>query len=385
MSGRTVFIVAGEASGDRYGAQIAERLRERDPDLRLLGMGGGRMRAAGVETLVDAEPLGVVGLVEVLRHLPALRAALRRLDDALRQSRPDLVILIDYQEFNLALARRARAAGLRTLFYIAPQAWAWRPRRLRRYRGAVDRMAVIFPFEVELCRAAGIAAEYVGHPLCGRVAARRPPAETRARLGLADCRAVVALLPGSRRGEIRRLLPLMLDAAQRLEARCGPGLGFVLPVAHARAGAQIEAVLARRPPRDLRLLRITEDHYDAVAAADCAAVASGTATLETALLGVPLAIVYRVSPLSHALLRPLLRVERVGLPNIIAGREVAPELIQGDARPDRLAARLAQWLEDPAARAAARADLETVKARLGERDGLSGVSELAWRMLNETR
>jgi lipid-A-disaccharide synthase len=385
-----VLIVAGEASGDELGAGLVRAYREAGGRASFVGMGGAAMRAAGVETLVDAAGLAVVGAAEVLAHLPAIWRAYRAL--AARLAEVDAVVLIDYQEFNRLMARAARRRGRKVLFYVAPQVWAWRPGRVRTVRRAVDHLAVVLPFERALFEAAGVPVTYVGHPL---VDGPRPPADRRAAreaLGLDPSRETVALLPGSRRFEVGSLLPVLLGAAARLAGdRAAAGrrpLQFVLPLASTVPRALVEGALAAAPVA----VRVVDSGRDdrgvgaaarALAAADVALTASGTATLETALAGTPLVIVYKVRPLTYLLVRLLIRVRMIGLVNLIAGRPVAPELIQGDATPEAIAREAAALLDDPARRAAAEAGLAEVRAKLGPPGASRRVAGVLARMLGE--
>ena len=358
--GATILLVAGEASGDLHGAALAHALRTVRPEVRLLGMGGPRIAAAGVELLVPCEDVAVVGLTEVVAHGGQILRAFRRLTVALDRDRPALVVLIDFPDFNIRLGRRARRRGIPVVYFISPQVWAWRRGRLRILRRIVRKMLVIFPFEEPLYRAAGIDVTFVGHPLLDRLEGVPGREEARRRLGMAPAERVVALLPGSRRGEVSRHLPVMLEAVARLAA-AGP-LTAAVAVADGVPRALVEA-LAAAVPLPVRL--IEGRTYEALRAADVSLVVSGTATLEAALLGAPMVITYRVSFLSYALARLLVRVPFIGMANLVAGRGIVPELIQYRATPDRLAAAARALLEDQGARDAMRAGFSEVRARLG--------------------
>jgi len=359
--GPAILLVAGEASGDLHGAALAHAVRAAEPRVRLLGMGGPRMAAAGVEVLVPCHEVAVVGLTEVLSHGGNIVRAFRRLSRALEQVRPALVVLIDFPDFNIRLGRRARRRGIPVVYFISPQIWAWRRGRLRILRRIVRKMLVIFPFEETFYREAGIDVAFVGHPLLDRLQEVPSRAEARRRLGIGPADRVVALLPGSRRGEVRRHLPLMLAAAGRLAAEAGP-LGAAVAVAEGVPRGEVEAMAAGAPLP----VRLVEDRtYEVLRAADVSLVASGTATLEAALLGAPMVITYRVSALSYALARLLVRVPFIGMANLVAGRGIVPELIQYQATPLRLAAAARVLLEDPAAREAMQAGFREVRALLG--------------------
>ena len=369
----TVLILAGEASGDHAAAGLVRELRARAPETRFFGLAGPEMEAAGVEPLVRSADVAVVGIQEVAAAFPRILGAWRRLTAALAARRPDLVVLVDYPDFNLRFARRARGLGVPVLYFVSPQVWAWRPGRLDTIGRRVNRMMVLFRFEEELYRARGIPVTWVGHPLADQPA---PPAReaARARLGLPAEGRVVALLPGSRRGEVGRILPVLRDAALRL-AKDDPGLQFVLPAAPTLDPGALRALCGDAP------IRVVAGDLPAVlGAADAAAVASGTATLQVALAGVPLVVVYRVGGLTALIARGLIRVRDVGLVNLVAGRRVAEELVQEACTPDRVAAAL-RGLLDPAAAARSRAELAVVRERLGEAGAFRRAAGVALEML----
>ena len=361
-AGPLIFLVAGEASGDLHGAALAQALRAASPDVRLLGMGGSRMAAAGVHLLVPCHEVAVVGLTEVVAHGGHILRAFRRLTRALDRDRPALVVLIDFPDFNIRLGRRARRRGIPVVYFISPQVWAWRRGRLRILRRIVRKMLVIFPFEEPFYRAAGIDVTFVGHPVLDRLDGVPDREEARRRLGIGPAERVVALLPGSRRGEVSRHLPVMLEAAARLAAGAGP-LTAAVAVADGVPRALVEA-LAAGTPTPVRL--IEGQTYETLRAADVSLVVSGSATLEAALLGAPMVITYRMSFLSYAVARLLVRVPFIGMANLVAGRGIVPELIQYQATPDRLAAAARTLLEDPGARDAMQAGFREVRALLGD-------------------
>ncbi|MFZ5537747.1 MAG: lipid-A-disaccharide synthase [Pseudomonadota bacterium] len=372
-----VMFSAGEASGDKHAAAVFRAMRERMPNLHAIGMGGAAMREAGVELIVDSSGLGVVGLGEVLRHYGALRRALTTMQQAACEQRPDLLICVDYKEFNLKLARHAKACGIKVLFYVSPQVWAWRPGRVKTYGAAIDMMAVIFPFETAFYEAENIPVSYVGHPLAGRVHASAPREVLMREFGLSPGHPVVGLLPGSRKAEVERLLPVMLESAARLAADRSD-IQFILP----RAASIPEDIL--RPHLDsahVTVKVVPERSYDVLACCDAAMVASGTATLEVALMQVPMAILYKVSPLTYALLKPLIRIPDIGLANIVAGRRIVPEFVQGAAKPSAVADEIERMLADADYAEQMRKDLAEVKAKLGPGGGVERMAELALEML----
>ncbi len=370
----SIMIVSGEASGDLHGAKLAEALTALDGRLSLFGVGGARMRAAGVQVGVDARQLAVVGITEITAKLPAIlkgwRAACRMLED----SRPDLLILIEFPDFNLRLARFAKRMGTKVLYYISPQIWAWRRRRVRQIRRRVDHMAVILPFEVDFYRRHDVPVSFVGHPLMDQP--RKAGGDgTKARCGTS---LTVGLLPGSRDSELGRLLLPMLGAARHLQKRLG-----------------VRILLSRADSVDPRLMdrlaapfqgRLEMDIVDGCPEsvfqdADLLIVASGTVTLEAALYGTPMIIVYRVSPLSYLLGKALIRVPHIGLVNLIAGRRVAPELIQQTVTPAAIAAEAQALLTQPQRRARMREALDHVRRRLGKAGASERVARIALGML----
>jgi len=355
-------ISAGEASGDRLGAGLARALLARRPDLDLCGMGGAQMERAGVRLLQQSSEVAVVGIFEVLSHLPAIRRAMARLKDYLQGERPDLLVPIDFPDFNLRLAARARRAGVEVVYFVSPQIWAWRQGRVRRIRSLVRRMLVLFPFECELYERAGVPVTFVGHPAVDRKGPGKAPDELRAAAGLEPAVETLALVPGSRSGEVARLLPPMLEAAGTVR-RTHPDTQFLVPVAPGLEPATIAEAIARGPVPDVRTHG--EDFPEILTVCRAGAVASGTASLEAAVSGMPMVVVYKMSPLTHAIGRMLVRLDNIALPNLVAGREVVPELVQSECTPDRIAMELLRYLEQPA-------ELERVRSDLGEIPGKLG-------------
>ena len=365
-----LMLVAGEESGDAHAASLVEALRERAPAARfeLFGSTGARMREAGVESVVREDDLAITGLAEIARALPRFWDAYRALRRSAVERRPDAVVLVDWPDFNLPLARALRRRGLRVIYYISPQLWAWRSHRVRQVRRDVDLLLAILPFEREWYAARGVShVEFVGHPFAGAVAPRYGREEFCARHRLDPALPVVSLLPGSRRKEFERILPLMLDAAARISWGERPEAQFVLALAARRSPAEVEGLTKWRcvgsgMPQTLRI--VEAETREALAASDAAAVCSGTATLEAALVGTPLVVVYKVSALNWHTLGRLIEVEHYGLVNLIAGERVAPELLQGDFTGESLARELLTLLE-PARNALARERLRAAAARLG--------------------
>lgn len=371
-------IVAGEASGDLHAAGFFRALQLRLPGVTAFGMGGARMRDVGIDVRFDASGIGVIGLWEVLRHYGEIRAALKLMQRLACEEKPDLLVCVDYKEFNFRLARHAKACGVKILFYVSPQVWAWRPGRVKKYGAIADMMAVIFPFEAPFYEAHGIPVRYVGHPLAGEVKPAKDKAATLRDLGLEAGGPLVGLLPGSRQNEIRRLLPVMLQAAGLLAKRF-PGIRFVLPQASSVSDADLHEFLAGAP---LEVCVVKEGRHQVLSCCDAAATCSGTATLEVALLGVPMVIVYKLAALSYWLGRMLIRVPHIGLANIVAGKGVVRELIQHQATPEAIAAEIGRLLSDADYAATMRAELAGVRESLGGGGGSEKLANVAAELLD---
>lgn len=356
-------LVAGEASGDILGAALIVALRRRYPGARFYGVAGPRMREAGCEAIASIDELSVMGLVEVLRHLPRLLALRRRLEARFAADRPDAFIGIDAPDFNLGLARRLRARGIRTVHLVSPTIWAWRPGRVHGIAKAVDLMLCLYPFEPALYAAHGVRAAYIGHPLADELDDAVAPAPARAALGLPPDGPVVALLPGSRRGELQHLAQPFADAAAWLAARV-PGLRFVVPIAHPGLRPAFEQALRRHPGLAVTLL--DGQSRAAMQAADAVLLASGTATLECLLLGRPMVVAYRASAATAFLMlrAGLLKIAHVSLPNILASHPVVPELLQGQVQAERLGQEILCLLRHPVLREAQLGPFAAVRAEL---------------------
>jgi len=373
-----IMISAGEASGDVHAAALTREILKLEPTAQVYGMGGDGLRAAGGEVLFDIKEHGVMGLVEIIRKLPALFRLRSDFAEVMDNRRPDCLVTIDYPGFNMRLAKVARAKGIPVISFIAPSAWAWRKGRAKNVAKLVNKVAAIFPFEYEVYKEAGADVEFMGHPLVDIVQPTLPKAEAIVKAGKHEGRPLVLLLPGSRLQEIQRLLPSMLEAA-KLMVKANPALEFVMP----RTGTIPRAMLEEEINRAGIHVSITEgNNYDVMGVADLALAASGTVTLEAALCRLPCVIVYKTAPLTAFIVRRLLNIADIGLPNIVAGRHILPELLQEDATPAKMAAEVLHLLE-PAAHAQALADLDDVKKRLGEPGAVRRVAELTLRVAGE--
>ena len=357
-----VLMVAGEASGDVHAAALLRALKARVPGLTAFGMGGAHLRAAGLEALYDASEISVMGLVEVLPKLFGILRVLKSLSREAALRRPDLAILVDVPDFNLRLAKRLKALGIPVVYYVSPMIWASRPWRARTIRRRVDTMLCILPFEEPWLKSRGIQARYVGNPVLD---ALPPPSEARdfrQRLGLDPCRRTLALVPGSRRSEIARVLPVMCAATQSLLTR-HPDLQIAVPVAPTIDADQLRAFFARF---GLSPALVEGRVCDVVGASDAAIVCSGTAALEAGLMLRPFVVVYRVQPLTALAFRLVRTVKHISLVNLLAGREIVPELFQRDCTAERVAREAAAFLEDEEKRSRVIRELGEVRSTLGE-------------------
>jgi len=374
-----IMISAGEASGDLHGANLAKALKRERPDLRIVGMGSSEMRSADVELLVDSKDIGVMGLVEVIKYYPKIRGVLNQLKRYIDDNRPKVLVLIDYVEFNLKLAKYAKSKGVKVLFYVSPQVWAWREGRVPKIGEAIDHMAVIFPFETKIYEQHNIPVTYVGHPLADEVKPTLERQEIFDQLALNQDMKICSILPGSREGEIAKNLPVLLDAVEQL-ASSHDSIQFVLPVAPT---LDVDAVTAQVSMRTSDVKVVATNVYNLLSITDSAIVASGTATLQTALLGVPMSIMYRVNALSYMILSRLVKIDHIGLANIVAGHEVVPEFIQDQATGANLAREAERQLFDKLYNTQMRENLEEVKRKIGEGGCSDRVAALALSLMTQ--
>jgi len=371
-------IVAGEASGDIYGADLVREAYMLDPELQFIGIGGKRMREVGVHTLVDSADMAVVGLVEVLKHFDVISAAFMKLKKILREDPPALLILIDYPGFNLRLAKIARRAGVKVLYYISPQIWAWRQGRVKKIARLVDYMAVILPFEAPFYERAGVPVSFVGHPMMDMVNVSVDRDQAAASFELDPSRKIVGLFPGSRHNEIERLLPVLIDSARLLKTQF-PGIQFVVPIASTLSRDDLAPqILAAGID-----VTFTQDRiHDLIRACDAVISVSGTVTLEIALIGTPMVIIYKLSPLTYMLAKRLVKIEHIGLCNIVAGEAVVKELIQQDATPAKISAEIEKILGNVQHANEIKQKLSAVRSQLKCGGASANVARLALTLID---
>jgi len=370
-----ILISAGEASGDMYAARLAAALRAR-ANVELFGMGGKHMQEAGVQLVADCSEVSLVGIVEIAKKLPALRRVWKRLMDETARRRPRLAILTDFPGFHLRLARALKREGVQSVYFVCPQFWAWRPWRANLVRRRFVRGLCIFPFEQEWYRSRGVKADFIGHPLVGNVAAKKTRADFGAACGLDTNQPIIALLPGSRSGEIAHHMPRLMQACRLIQE--GRTVQFVLALAQGVSRAQI----ARYLPPGVPVHVVEDAGYDALGAADLSIVSSGTATVEAALMDSPMIVIYRLAPLTAGIARLLVRTPMFAMVNLIAGRRLVPELVQRDFTAERLASEAGRLLDSPEARADMRRGLAEVREKLGAPGAVERAADLIAGMLN---
>jgi len=370
-----ILISAGEASGDMYAARLATALRAR-ADVQLFGMGGMRMRDAGVEILADCSEVSLVGIVEIAKKYPALKRVWKRMVDEAARRQPRLAILTDFPGFHLRLARALKRQGVRNVYFVSPQFWAWRPWRANLVRRRFARALCIFPFEQEWYRSRGVKADFIGHPLVGNVRADRTRAEFAAACGLDASKPIVVILPGSRSGEIAHHMPTLVQASRLIQLERN-NVQFVLALAPGVNRSHVTPYLLPEVP-----MHVVEDAtYDALGAADLSIVSSGTATVEAALMNSPMIVVYRLAPVTAAIARWLVRTPMFAMVNLIAAKRVVPELVQKDFTPARLANEALRLLDSPRAREQMRQGLADVREKLGPPGAVDRAADLIVGML----
>jgi len=379
MKSKKILMVAGEVSGDLHGAHLMEAILRIDPDIQFFGIGGEHLGRMGMKLLYHSQSLSVVGITEVLFKIRSILKALRGLKQSLDQERPDLIILIDFPDFNLRLAKIAHRKGIPILYYISPQVWAWRPKRVKLIAQWVKKMVVLFPFEVPFYEAAGVDVEWVGHPLLDIVKPTLSKEVAFQRFGLDPKRKTIALLPGSRTHEVKRLLPPLLASAQLLGKEI-PDLQFIIPLAPGIHQKTLSPWM-----RNIFVpVKVVEGWaYEVMNLSELLITASGTATLEAALLGKPMVIVYKVSFFSYWIGRALIQVDHIGLVNLVAGKAIAPELIQKDVNPQRIAEEALRILRDPILRRRMTESMAEVRQSLGEPGAAQRAAAIVTSLLHE--
>ncbi len=359
-----LMISAGEASGELYGALLCREVKKLWPDAEIFGIGGPHMENEGVDLITRIS--SVIGLTEAARHLGVIWESYKKAKDALTIKRPDILVLIDYPDFNISLARKAKAEGIPVLYYVSPQVWAWRSGRIKKIAALVSKIAVLFPFEVEYYKATGVPCEFVGHPITETINIDKTKEEVKEDLGLDPGRPVISLLPGSRPAEIQRHLPIVMEVAARIHEDL-PGFQIVLPLAQ---GTELKEEV-------MDYISVFRNRTrEAVACSDAAAVASGTATLETALIGTPMVVFYRTSYISYRILKFLVKVKYICLANLLTGKMIVEELIQGDASPENIYSELKKILSDSSYRETMIANLNNIKELMGGRKPSARVASI---------
>jgi len=371
-------ISAGEASGDLHAANLVKALHKMDSSIKITGMGGEKLREVGANPLIDCSDIAVVGITEVLINYRKILKVLNRLRDQLRNNPPDLLILVDYQEFNFKLAATAKECGVKVLFYISPQVWAWRPHRVHKIGKLIDMMAVLFPFEERFYKEANVPVRFVGHPLVDEAKATKTKQQTIEEHQLSPESKIIGLFPGSRKGEIKRVLPVQLETAALLKKK-HPDIQFILPMASTLNTNDFDEHIKDINANNIKLVK--DSPYDVMQVCDAIISASGTATLEIGLMGIPNVITYKISPLSYFILKRMVTIDKIGLVNIISEESIVKEFIQQEARPDAIANEIDKILTDDTYRSEMIEKLNQVKEKLGKKGGSDNIAQLAYEML----
>ncbi len=371
-------IIAGEASGDIHAAKLVREVNEKTSDISFYGIGGKNMLEAGVETLVDSSELAVVGLFEVLAHWNTISGALKKMQHLLRTDPPDLLVLTDYPDFNLRLAKTAKECGVKVLYYISPQVWAWRQKRVFKIKKIVDMMAVVFPFEEAFYKKYDVPVRFVGHPLVDEVHASADQHTLRDEFLLDNDKPVIGLFPGSRKSEIKRLLPIIVESAKRIVAD-NPSTQFVIPVASTLTEEDILPYFAETE-FDMRVIQ--HRSHDVMQVCDAIITVSGTVTLEIAIMQIPMVVINKINKLSHFLVKRMLKIDYIALCNIIANKNIVPELIQYDAQPEKIAQTLSELTDNQELRQSIISELGSIKDKLSDDELKTDLSTLLINMLN---
>ena len=375
---KRVMVIAGEASGDLHAGKLISAALKKNADIQFYGIGADNMRKAGAEVLIDSKDMAVVGLVEIWAHRKIIFSALDQMRKAITDNPPDLLLLVDYPEFNLRLAKHAKQHGVKVLFYISPQVWAWRQYRVKKIKRLVDMMAVVFPFEEVFYLKHHVPVQFVGHPLVNEVKPSKEKATLKKEFNLNAGQAVIGLLPGSRKSEIKRLLKTILDSA-RLTKEQIHDAQFILPLADTLDESDLQPLLDEYA--DLNINIIKHRAYDVIHCCDVVLTVSGTVTLEIALLKTPLVIINKGAWLTYAIVSRMLKIDHIGLCNIVANKRIAPELLQNDASPEKISAWLIKILHDDKLREELINGLSEVEPLLGGAGGIDNIARLTLEML----
>ncbi|MDD2365345.1 MAG: lipid-A-disaccharide synthase [Desulfuromonadaceae bacterium] len=374
---RRVMIVAGEASGDIYGADLVKEALQLNSNIHFFGIGGARMREAGVETLVDSSDMAVMGLFEVFKHFRVISSAFIKFKRILLNAPPSLLILIDYPGFNVRLAKIAKKNNVKVLYYISPKVWAWKAGRIREIAASVSRMAVIFPFEVPIYEKAGVPVSFVGHPLLDLVNVEKGKKEAAANFDLDPSKTTIGLFPGSRKSEIERLLPDILAAAELLQKRF-PNLQFVIPLASTLTEEDLFPFLKNSK---IKPVITNQKIHDLIRASDAIISVSGTVTLEISLIGTPMVIIYKLAPLTYQVAKRVVKIKHIGLCNIVAEDSIVKELIQENASPENISAEIEKILVNETYRENMKKKLTAIRVKLGGGGASKNVAALAVGLL----
>lgn len=374
---KRVMIIAGEASGDIHAAKLVREVKEKDPNISFYGTGGESMRQAGVDTLIDSSELAVVGLFEVLAHWNTISGALKKMQHLLRTEPPDLLVLVDYPDFNLRLAKTAKECGVKVLYYISPQVWAWRQKRVFKIRQLVDMMAVVFPFEESFYKKYDVPVRFVGHPLVDEVHATSDKATLLKEFLLDNDKPVVGLFPGSRQSEVKRLLPIIVESARQI-LKAKPDTQFVIPVA---STLKEEDILAYFDGLELNMRVISHRTHDVMQVCDVVITVSGTVTLELALMKTPMVVINKISRFSYFFVGRMLKIDHVALCNIVANQRIVPEFIQKDAQANKISQKVIELLDNDEERNMIKTGLAAIKEKLSNAKSKTELSDLLLDML----
>jgi len=374
----SLMIVTGEASGDLHGAHVIREIKKILPTIECYGIGGTQMQQAGVDIHTNVSELSVVGLVEVLKHYPRLRKILNKTKDSLKQKKPDLLILIDSPDFNLPLAKTAKQCGIKVLYYISPQIWAWRKGRIKLIQKYVDMMAVVFPFEEKFYLDAGVPVEYVGYPLTKEAKITVDKNQFINTIGLDPSKKLIGLFPGSRVSEIENNYPVLLNAAKTLLQQ-REDIQFITPIASTLSDDLIQKHISEN---GLKVFTTSDDIYNVINACDAIAAASGTVTLQITLMQVPMLIVYKISPTTYRIFKRIVKFSYAGIANVIAGKEISREFIQADATTENISTELNKLLSEDEYIAVMKSNMQAIKDELGDKNGSANTARLAADLIN---